>query len=170
MGSIASDASKLTYRQGMALGPWVWAATGLGVGFVPWAPGTFGTLWGVPLACLISRVPSTAAQAACVVAVSLIGIPICRRGAQAIGRKDPGSVVWDEIAAMPITFWGIPASQMSNGWVLLAGFILFRFFDISKIPPARQLERWPGGLGVMADDWVAAVYACLCLHGLIWLV
>ena len=54
--------------------------------------------------------------------------------------------------------------------VVVAGFVMFRFFDISKLPPARQLERLPGGLGVMADDWAAAVYSHLALRALLWAV
>ena len=162
------DNLNLTFRQGMSLGPWVWAATGFGVGFVPWAPGTVGTLWGLPLAWAINQVPSFPIQGLLIAAICLVGIPICDRGATALGRKDPGSVVWDEIAAVPITFFLVPAGLMSDVWVLLAGFVLFRFFDISKISPAKQCERFPRGLGVMADDWVAGVYAWLSLHALLW--
>ena len=143
---------------------WVWVATGLGIGFLPWAPGTFGTLWGLPLAWGINQVPSLGLQIAIIVAVCLVGIPICQRGAAALGQKDPGSVVWDEIAAVPITFFMVPAARMSSIGVLFAGFLLFRFFDITKIPPAKQLDRCPGGWGIMADDCVAGVYSCACLH------
>ena len=165
----ANPPQQPTFLDGMRLGPYMWAATGLGVGFIPWAPGTFGTLWGLPLAWGINRIPSVLVQVALILVICLIGIPICHRGATALGRKDPGSVVWDEIAAIPITFFLVPASRMSSFWVLLAGFLLFRFFDISKIPPAKQVERCPSGIGIMADDWVAGVYACVCLHVLLWM-
>jgi phosphatidylglycerophosphatase A len=160
---------KPTFQEGMRLGPVVWVATGLGLGFSPWAPGTVGGLWGLPLAWAINHIPSVAAQVAAILVLCAIGIPICQRAAEVIGRKDPGSVVWDEIVGLVITFFLIPAEQMSHAGVLLAGFLLFRFFDISKISPAKQLERYPAGWGIMADDWVAGVYSCLALHLLRWL-
>lgn len=157
-----------TFRDGMRLGPVVWIATGLGLGFSPWAPGTIGGLWGLPLAWAINQIPSVAMQVVAIVVLCVIGIPICQRAAEAIGRKDPGSVVWDEIVGLAITFFWITAEQMSHASILLAGFLLFRFFDISKIPPAKQFERYPAGLGIMADDWVAGCYSCLVLHLLCW--
>ena len=157
-----------TFREGMRLGPAVWIATGLGLGFSPWAPGTIGGLWGLPLAWAINQLSSVAVQVVAILLLCVIGIPICQRAAAAIGRKDPGSVVWDEIVGLVITFFLIPAEQMSHVATLVAGFLLFRFFDISKIPPAKQTERFPAGLGIMADDWVAGCYSCLVLHLLRW--
>ncbi len=157
-----------TFREGMRLGPVVWIATGLGLGFSPWAPGTIGGLWGLPLAWAINQIPSVAVQVAAIVVLCVIGIPICQRAADAIGRKDPGSVVWDEIVGLAITFFLIPAEQMSQASILFAGFLLFRFFDISKISPAKHFDRYPTGLGIMADDWVAGCYSCLVLHLLCW--
>jgi len=82
------------------------------------------------------------------------------------GSKDNQAIVWDEIASMPIVFLLVPMT----GWtVAVVGFALHRLFDITKPPPARQLERLPDGLGVMADDWIAALYACLALAALAWL-
>jgi phosphatidylglycerophosphatase A len=79
--------------------------------------------------------------------------------------KDPGCIVLDEIASLPITFFLVPM----NSWIVVAaGFALHRLFDISKPPPARQLERLPEGLGIMADDWAAGVYSNLVLHALIY--
>jgi phosphatidylglycerophosphatase A len=84
------------------------------------------------------------------------------------GKKDPGAVVFDEIASVPIAFLFVPAGQLNNPWVLIAGFVLIRIFDIAKPPPVRQLEKLPDGLGVMADDWAAGIYACAALHLLLW--
>ncbi|MCA9211684.1 MAG: phosphatidylglycerophosphatase A [Planctomycetales bacterium] len=145
------------------LGLVVWFTTGAWVGFFPIMPGTVGSLWGIPLAWWLSRFP-IAAQLGFIAAAILIGIPLCTIAAKRIGRKDPGCIVWDEIATVPVTFLFVPAAQMSNGWVLLAGFVLHRVFDISKPPPARQLERLPDGLGIMIDDCVAGVYSCAVLH------
>ena len=153
-------------------------ATGLGVGFFPLAPGTVGALWGVLLAWGIEHLeglsrragigPPCAAvgEAAVIVAICLVSIPICTIAARRLGgKKDPGSIVLDEIASLPIAFYLIP---IANWKIAAAGFILHRLFDITKPPPARQLERLPDGLGIMADDWAAAVYANLALRLIIW--
>lgn len=148
----------------------VWLAAGGGVGFIPWAPGTFGTLLGLPLAWGIALLPTPWRVAATLTVIAL-GVPICSAAARRLGRKDPGQVVWDEIAAMPLVFgltsFDRPLGPMAA--VLAIGFALFRLFDITKPPPARWLERLPGGWGIMADDLAAAVYAGLCLHGVMWL-
>lgn len=144
---------------------WVtWLATGFGFGFSPFAPGTVGTLWGIPLAWGIAQIPSPIARVALIVGLILIGVPMCTRAARELGKKDPGAVVWDEIASLPLTFAFLPDELLSRPWVLLTGFALHRLFDISKIPPARQLEKLPEGIGIMADDLAAAAYACIALH------
>jgi len=89
----------------------------------------------------------------------LAGIPICHRAAQLLATDDPGSVVYDEIIAMPIVFLAVPL----NWGNAIAGFLLFRLFDISKPPPISQLEKLHGGFGVMADDVMAALYASIAL-------
>ena len=150
--------------------PGVWLATGLGLGWSPIAPGTVGTLGGLPLAWAIQHSGPWPLQAGLIVLLGLMGIPLCTHAVRALGRKDPGCVVWDEIASLPITFFLIPAEQMSRPSILAAGFVLHRIFDISKIPPARQFERLPEGLGVMADDWAAGLYSCLALHALLYAV
>jgi phosphatidylglycerophosphatase A len=91
--------------------------------------------------------------------VFLIGIPICAGGARLLGLKDPGAVVFDEIAAFSVVFLFVPFTW----WTTVAGFLMFRLFDIWKPWPARRLERLPGGLGIMADDFVAGFYASACL-------
>lgn len=150
----------------------VFVATGFGVGFFPIAPGTVGALWGLPLAWgleklvgLASLIPPYAAaglQAVAIVAICAAGIPICTAAAQRMGGlKDPGSIVFDEIASLPIVFYLIP---IANWKIAIAGFLLHRLFDVTKPPPARQLERLPAGLGIMADDWAAALYANLALR------
>jgi phosphatidylglycerophosphatase A len=105
-------------------------------------------------------------QLAIVAAICVAGIPLCTSAARRLGgRKDPGSIVFDEIASVPITFFLIP---LNTPWIVVAGFLLHRLFDITKPPPARALERLPEGLGIMADDWIAGLYSNLALHGLIW--
>lgn len=152
-------------------------ATGFGFGFAPWMSGTVGALWGLPLVFAIAHYGHLAWQAAAVVACFLIGVPICTAAARLLGgKKDPGAIVWDEIASMPIVFLGIAPERLGVGdfaaadWrIYVAGFVLHRVFDIVKPPPARHAERLPGGWGIMADDTVAAAMACACLHALDWL-
>lgn len=104
---------------------------------------------------------------AAIIAVCAIGVPICTAAARRLGgRKDPGAIVFDEIASMPITFFLIPLDRPAT---VVAGFLLHRFFDILKPQPARSLERLPEGLGIMADDWIAGLYSNLALHLAIWL-
>ena len=143
----------------------VWLASGGGIGLVAPAPGTFGSLWGLLLAWAMTPMPTLAA-ALLIMAVCAVGVPLCTAAARELGAKDPGPVVWDEIAAVPITFFLIDLNQepLTVAILLAAGFVLFRFFDILKPPPARWLERLPRGLGIMADDWAAGLYACVCLH------
>ena len=141
----------------------VWFTTGAWVGFSPIMPGTVGAIWGIPLAWWLSQF-HVGVQIAFIAVAVVVGIPICTAAARRIGRKDPGCVVWDEIATVPMTFLFVPASLMSNAWVLLTGFVLHRVFDISKPPPARQLEKLPDGTGIMVDDCVAGVYSCAVLH------
>ena len=154
------ESTEATPRKSLVL----WIATGFGFGFSPFAPGTVGTLWGLPLAWAISLIPSTIGQVIIILGLIAIGIPMCSRAARELQKKDPGSVVWDEIATVPITFFMVPAELMTRPSVLVAGFILHRVFDISKVPPARQIEKLPDGTGIMLDDVVAGVYSCLALH------
>ncbi|HEY3966402.1 MAG TPA: phosphatidylglycerophosphatase A [Planctomycetaceae bacterium] len=139
----------------------VFLATGFGIGFAPQAPGTFGSLLGLPLAWGIWQLPTWGRYAAPAVCFA-IGIPICGITARRMGLKDPGAVVLDEIAAFSVVFLLVPVNLVTA----IAGFSLFRLFDISKLWPASQLERLPGGLGIMADDYAAAVYA----GALLWLI
>ena len=149
--------------------PAVILATGLWLGRIPAAPGTFGTLGGLPLAWAISLLANVALQGVVIVLICIAGIPICTVAARILGGpKDPGCIVLDEIASLPITFFLVPHQLMNQPLVLIVGFALHRLFDITKPPPARQLERLPEGLGIMADDWAAGVYSCLALHAILW--
>lgn len=149
--------------------PSFFLATGAGVGLIPFAPGTMGSLWGIPLALALSYLPNIGIHAVVLVVLNLVGIPICSAAAKRMGRKDPGAVVWDEIATVPMTFFLVPFAELWTWPVLLVGFGLHRLFDISKFPPANRLEGLGDGLGIMADDWAAGVWSCLALHGLRWL-
>lgn len=139
-----------------------WIATGFGVGHFPIAPGTVGSVLGLPLVWAIGRLPSPWLAAVAIAVLCVVGVPIVNAALPRLGnRKDPGCVVYDEITGMLITFFLVP---IANWKIALLGFTLFRLFDVTKPPPARQLEKLPDGLGVMADDWAAGVFACLTLH------
>lgn len=134
-------------------------ATGLGSGYSPVAPGTAGSLVGLllflPLAGRAFWI-----QLAAVVAVTILGVLAGGRLATTLGAKDPGVVVVDEVAGQWITFLALPMTPV----IAVAGFALFRVMDIVKPWPARALERLPGGLGIMADDVAAGIYAHLLLR------
>jgi len=133
---------------------------------IPFAPGTFGSLWGPIAFWFLSRAEcSPMSLAICGAAFIALGIPICTRAAQVLDRKDPGSVVYDEMAA----FWIVYAPQLFAARALtpltaVAGFALFRVFDILKPFPCRRLERLPEGVGIMADDLAAGAYAAVLLY------
>jgi phosphatidylglycerophosphatase A len=137
-------------------------ATTLGVGYAPIAPGTFGSAAGLLLWALMPR--GTYAQAFTIVALFVIGSWSGTVAERHFGRTDPGQVVIDEVMGMLITLFMNPV-----GWRgALLGFLLFRIADVLKPFPANRLEALPGGIGVMADDAMAAVYANVALRAVRW--
>jgi phosphatidylglycerophosphatase A len=136
-------------------------ATGFGVGCSPVAPGTIGSVLGVFYALGLMRAfPSVGLYGVIVVLMILSAVRITGRAAVIIGEKDPGCVVLDEIVALPIAMAGLEI-----GWIsVLAAFAWFRLFDIWKPPPVRQLQSLPGGWGIVMDDVMAGVYACMASH------
>lgn len=141
----------------------LFVAEGCGLGRIPVMPGTFGSLWGIPLGWALGQGVSMWGRLGIGLIMFLIGVPLCDRAARLRGSKDPGSVVWDEIAAFPLVYAFVPI----NWQTLIAGFVLFRAFDISKPPPVRAVEQLGGGLGIMVDDTVAAIYAIGVLIALV---
>ena len=134
-------------------------ATGFGTGYAPIASGTFGSLPGLLFIALLAPLGWPVALAGTLV-VTLVGIWAADRAARSWGQTDPGRVVIDEIAGQMVTLLFLPITP----WTLIAGFLLFRLFDIVKPPPARQFEKLHGGVGIMADDLMAGVYANLVLQ------
>jgi phosphatidylglycerophosphatase A len=138
-------------------------ATALGVGYIPVAPGTFGSALGLLLWAVLP--PTTLVHAAVIVVLFVAGSWSGSVAERHFGRTDPGQVVVDEVMGMLITLFLNPV-----GWAGAFGaFFLFRIADVIKPYPANRLERLQGGVGVMADDGMAAVYANLALRGCIWL-
>lgn len=146
--------------------------TGLGVGFFPFAPGTVGSLWGpVLIAGMLRWQLSPVVYGLLAIGFIALGIPICTRAARSLGQEDPGSVVFDEIAAFWLVFAPHWCGVFEFSWFsAIAGFGLFRVFDIAKPWPVKRLEHFPEGLGIMADDLMAGVYAgaCLALAEVAW--
>src|SRR6185369_6450458 len=131
-----------------------------GVGYLPLAPGTFGTLVGVGIFWLLVRVNPLVIIVA-ILAVTFAGIWAGSRVEQVSGRKDPGKVVVDEVAGQMIALFPLTLlGRWSIGAVILS-FILFRFFDIVKPYPANRLQDLDGGMGIMFDDLVAGVYGAV---------
>ncbi len=146
--------------------PVVLLATGFGAGLSSIAPGTFGTLVAVPFAAALLLAPVTL-QWIVPSAAFLLGIPLCSACTARLGGDDHPGIVWDEIAA----FLFLPLVLPKQFVWLIPAFLLFRFFDIFKPWPIRDLDhRLHGGLGIMLDDLVAALYAAFCLAGLRWVV
>ena len=141
-------------------------AFGLGTGLAPFAPGTVGSLLGVLLAWLTLDL-GLLAQIGVAAGLFVAGIWICGESARRLGIHDHGGIVWDEIAGMYVTLLVAPFTL--SAWIL--AFLLFRAFDIVKPWPIRDLDhRLGGGLGIMLDDLVAALYAAILLALYGWLM
>lgn len=140
--------------------PVQFAAFGFGSGLVPRAPGTAGTLAAIPVYLLFAEwdlVPYTLL----LVAATLLGVWFCGAASRQLAVHDHPGIVWDEFVGFWITMWAVPPDWV---WVI-AGFVLFRFFDIVKPWPISVLDRKvSGGLGIMIDDMLAGAMACVVLH------
>lgn len=135
------------------------AATGLGSGLLTPAPGTWGTIPGVILAYFL--IPYPVLHLWVLILLILLGTYLCERAGQILQTHDHSSIVIDEIAGVLIVFFSVN----TNGWTLLLGFLLFRFFDILKPYPIALIDKkLKNGFGVMADDLLAGVYAGVVLQ------
>jgi len=141
-------------------------ATGFYIGSIPVAPGTFGTLPGLLLCFFLDRNSLTASI---LLVFMLIGLSIWIAGEaeKILAKKDPGCIVIDEIAGMAVTLVGIPFTIQTA----VAGFLLFRFFDILKPPPICTVDRkMHGGAGIVLDDVIAGLFANVVLRVGLWFV
>jgi len=159
-------------------------ATAAGLGYLPKAPGTWGSLAGIFFYWLFTRPAATLTDffsrlhipitiphypmparlillAGVGIAAALVGVWSATTAANYSGQDDPQFVVIDEVSGQFLTYF--LALAAANWKYLLLGFILFRLFDIWKPFPIRRAESLPGGWGIMADDWLAGVYAAICL-------
>ena len=136
------------------------------IGFFPFAPGTAGSLAALALFAFIRWIGVPAIELGAIVAVFAIGVWAASGTEVALGRKDPGVVVIDEVLGMLMTLALLPVSIPG----VALGFLLFRALDVIKPYPAAQFENLHGGLGIMADDAVAGFYSHLLLRLCVWLV
>jgi len=134
-------------------------ATSLGAGYFPVAPGTAGSAVGVVIY-LLTRHRSAPEQIGLLAVISVVGVWAASVAARHFGRDDPGPVVIDEVAGQLLT---LLLTGVGAGGAIV-GFFLFRVLDIFKPWPARQLESLHGGLGIMADDLMVAVYGNLLMR------
>jgi len=133
------------------------------IGYVPVAPGTFGSAAGLVAYALVRSADSYVVEAVTIVVLFLIGVWSGTQAEHHFGGIDPAPVVMDEVVGMLITLAFMPVN-----WVgALVGFLVFRLLDVYKPWPAARFERLPGGLGVMADDGMAALYGNLVMRVLL---
>lgn len=180
-GAVAPPPERRGAKDYLALGIATW-----GVGYLPLAPGTWGSAVGLLLYLIFQSLSlrvfnavlhdrgfdavtlhllRTSAFVLLISAITLFGVWAATRTEVLLRRKDPQVVVVDEVAGQMLAFVFVPAT--ASPWVMLVGFILFRLFDIWKPYPVRRLEALESGLGIMADDVLAGIYAAIIL-GLIW--
>jgi phosphatidylglycerophosphatase A len=136
------------------------------LGYVPLAPGTFGSAAGLAVFFLVRSTGSVTAEVAAILVLFAIGIWSGTVAEHYFGGIDPAPVVMDEVVGMLITLAFLPVSVTGA----IVGFLVFRVLDVVKPWPSARFERLPGGLGVMADDGMAAIYGNLVMHGLIWAI
>ena len=145
--------------------PMQFLAFGFGSGLSPKAPGTAGTLVAIPIYLLIADL-SLLHYTLFIAVTSLLGIWICGVASRQLKVHDHPGIVWDEFVGYWITMWAVPADW---AWII-AGFVAFRVFDIVKPWPVSVLDRRVGGgLGIMVDDMLAGVMACITVHIATWL-
>ncbi len=143
--------------------------TGLGVGYLPLAPGTWAslaTLLPVVAVHWLFPLHETIVLGSLVALLTFPAVVFSTRFSRSEGDPDPSKIVIDEILGQMLCLLFVPVSAVSLG----AGFLLFRFFDIVKPFPVRNSEKLPGGMGIVCDDLLAGLYAGLCLKLLIWLI
>lgn len=131
-------------------------AFGFGLGWLPWVPGTFGALIGLPLAWWLLG-QSRGRQVGIIALLLAVAIPLCHWASEWLGGGDRSQIVADEYFAFHISVIGL--AMRRRPWVMGLAFVLYRLFDITKPPPISHIEAIGGGLGIVMDDVMAAIYA-----------
>ena len=138
----------------------VFLATGFYTGNIPKAPGTFGTLPGLFLCFFLAQMPWPLSLV-CILVLIGLSVWLAGRAEKLIGRQDPGCIVIDEIAGMTVALAALPFTP----YTAVTGFLLFRFFDIVKPPPIKNIDRRVhGGIGIVLDDVIAGLFANIVLR------
>ena len=189
---MPDNSNRLSLLDWISLTLATWFSTGL----LPVMPGTWGTLFAIPFVLVFVILLEPVYYVAFVIVLVLIGIPVSSRTAQLyrehprimklnphlkkifksediqkyiknpeLQKKDPGLIVIDEVIGYAVAMIAVPLSITS----VVAVFILFRFFDIVKIQPGKIVERLGGGVGIILDDVVAGIYACILIHVILWI-
>lgn len=145
------------------------------LGRVKKGPGTVGSVAGLALYALLFHFASLLGFVFLAVLLAYLAMAICDGAEKRLGMRDPGMIVLDEFVAVPLVFIGMNGPggllEAHGGWpVLIAGFALFRFFDILKPLGISKLQNLPGGIGCVADDLAAGLAACVSLHLLLHFV
>ena len=141
-------------------------ATGFGVGYSPVAPGTAGSVVGIGFWWALSQQHHLWLRAVLLVLAICFAIWCAGEASDIMHHPDPPSVVIDEIVAMPMVMIGLGTTW----WHVALGFAMFRLFDVWKPTPCREAQDFSGGIGIVLDDLLAAAYACLASHGVLWLI
>jgi len=139
-------------------------ASVFGLGHLPWAPGTWGSLGGLAVWYFFLHGAPTYIYVAIVVLVSALSCYIAGLAEKAYGEEDCQHIVIDELCGVLVSMIGINVGFYWGFYWGFAGFVLFRFFDILKPFPVRYFEKLPWGIGVVADDLMAGVYVCIILN------
>ena len=135
------------------------------LGYAPFAPGTVGSAAGIVVFYAVRSLGSSLAEVAVIVGLFTIGIWAGTAAEHHFGGTDPSPVVLDEVVGMLITLCFLPVNPLGA----FVGFVVFRILDVIKPFPSARMEHLPGGLGVMADDGMAAIYGNLVMRGLMLL-
>ena len=136
-------------------------ATGFGLGYMPIASGTFGTLPGLLIVAAMARLSLPIASLLAFL-LPILAIPICGHAERTFGTKDDGRIVADEYLTFPLTVLGIP--WLLHPWLLGVAFVVHRVLDIIKPAPARQAQALHGGVGIVIDDVISSLYALAVNH------
>lgn len=158
-GGLGEGGRSLTRRLG------VFIATCGYLGYVPVAPGTFGSAAGLAVFLAVRSTGSVTVELVTIAVLFAVGVWSGTVAEHHFGGVDPGPIVMDEVVGMLITLALLPVNPTGA----IAGFLVFRILDVIKPWPSAGFEKLPGGLGVMADDGMAAVYGNLIMRALIWI-
>ena len=158
------EANQIQLPARLLLNPAHFLSFGFGSGYMPVAPGTFGTLAAIPVFLLLSQF-DLLSYVVILFGMTILGVWLCAYTSQALGVHDHSGIVWDEIIGYLITMFMVPTTWTN----ILLGFLLFRLFDIWKPWPISVLDKnMHGGLGIMLDDVLAGIFAAVIMQCILY--